>query len=134
MEREDAYLRENASETIAYDGVKETLEVLSKKYRLFIVSNSQKGYPEITMQKIGVEHLFTGHLCFGDTQTEKGETIKTLMKMYDIKDAVYIGDTQGDYESTLVAGIPFIWVSYGFGEPSGYAAKIDAIKELMDLF
>ena len=86
------------------------------------------------MQKIGVEHLFTGHLCFGDTQTEKGETIKTLMKMYDIKDAVYIGDTQGDYESTLVAGIPFIWVSYGFGEPSGYAEKIDAIKELMDLF
>ena len=51
MEREDAYLRENASEAIAYDGVKETLEVLSKKYRLFIVSNSQKGYPEITMQK-----------------------------------------------------------------------------------
>jgi phosphoglycolate phosphatase len=134
MEREDAYLRENALETIAYDGVKETLEVLSKKYRLFIVSNSQKGYPEITMQKIGVEHLFTGHLCFGDTQTEKGETIKTLMKMYDIKDAVYIGDTQGDYESTLVAGISFIWACYGFGEPSGYAAKIDAIKELMDLF
>jgi phosphoglycolate phosphatase len=130
MEREDAYLRENALETIAYDGVKETLEVLSKKYRLFIVSNSQKGYPEITMQKIGVEHLFTGHLCFGDTQTEKGETIKTLMKMYDIKDAVYIGDTQGDFEATVVADIPFIWAAYGFGSPAGAAGRITDIRQL----
>ena len=42
------------------EGVKETLTELAKNYRLFIVSNSQKGYPEITMQKIGVEHLFSG--------------------------------------------------------------------------
>ena len=133
MEREDAYLRENASEAIAYEGVKETLTELAKHYRLFIVSNSQKGYPEITMKKIGVEHLFTGHLCFGDTQTEKGETIKTLMSKYDIKDTVYIGDTQGDYEATLVAGIPFIWASFGFGKVEGCAAKVDDFKELVNI-
>lgn len=134
MEREDVYLRENATDAIAYEGVKETLTKLEKKYRLFIVSNSQKGYPEITMRAIGVEHLFEGHLCFGDTQTEKGETMKTLMKKYDIKDAVYIGDTQGDYEATLVAGIPFVWASFGFGEPDGYEMKIDSFKELMEIF
>ena len=134
MEREDKYLRENASESIAYDGVKETLTELSKRYRLFIVSNSQKGYPEITMRKIGIEDLFTGHLCFGDTQKEKGETIKTLMKKYNIKDAVYIGDTQGDYEATVAAGIPFVWASYGFGTPADYAIKIDSFKEMMEVF
>lgn len=134
MEREDVYLRENATDAIAYEGVKETLTKLEKNYRLFIVSNSQKGYPEITMRAIGVEHLFEGHLCFGDTQTEKGETMKTLMKKYDIKDAVYIGDTQGDYEATLVAGIPFVWASFGFGEPDGYEMKIDSFKELMEIF
>ena len=134
MEREDVYLRENATDAIAYEGVKETLTKLEKKYRLFIVSNSQQGYPEITMRAIGVEHLFEGHLCFGDTQTEKGETMKTLMKKYDIKDAVYIGDTQGDYEATLVAGIPFVWASFGFGEPDGYEMKIDSFKELMEIF
>ncbi len=134
MEREDVYLRENATDAIAYEGVKETLTELEKKYRLFIVSNSQQGYPEITMRAIGVEHLFEGHLCFGDTQTEKGETMKTLMKKYDIKDAVYIGDTQGDYEATLVAGIPFVWASFGFGEPDGYEMKIDSFKELMEIF
>ena len=134
MEREDVYLRENASEAIAYEGVKETLTELAKKYRLFIVSNSQQGYPEITMKKIGVEHLFTGHLCFGDTQTEKGETMKTLMEKYDIKDTVYIGDTQGDYEATVVAGVPFIWASYGFGVPDGYVQKIDSFGELTEIF
>lgn len=134
MEREDAYLRENASDAIAYDGVKETLTELAKRYRLFIVSNSQKGYPEITMKKIGVDHLFSGHLCFGDTQTEKGETIKTLMEKYDIKEAVYIGDTQGDYEATVAAGIPFIWTAYGFGTPDDYAQKVDTFRELMELF
>ena len=134
MEREDAYLRENATDAIAYEDVKETLTALEKKYRLFIVSNSQQGYPEITMRAIGVEHLFEGHLCFGDTQTEKGETMKTLMKKYDIKDAVYIGDTQGDYEATLVADIPFVWASFGFGEPEGYAVKIDSFKELLSIF
>ena len=134
MEREDAYLRENATDAIAYEDVKETLTALERKYRLFIVSNSQQGYPEITMRAIGVEHLFEGHLCFGDTQTEKGETMKTLMKKYDIKDAVYIGDTQGDYEATLVADIPFVWASFGFGEPEGYAVKIDSFKELLSIF
>lgn len=134
MEREDVYLRENATDAIAYEGVKETLTALEKKYRLFIVSNSQQGYPEITMRAIGVEHLFEGHLCFGDTQTEKGETMKTLMKKYDIKDAVYIGDTQGDYEATLVAGIPFVWAAFGFGEPDGYAVKINSFKELLSVF
>ena len=134
MEREDVYLRENASEAIAYEGVKETLEMLAKQYRLFIVSNSQQGYPEITMQKIGVEHLFAGHLCFGDTQTEKGETIKTLMRKYDIKNAVYIGDTQGDYEATVVAGIPFVWAAYGFGCPDDHVQKIDAFKDLVEVF
>ena len=88
---------------------------------------------EITMQKIGVEHLFSGHLCFGDTQTDKGRTIKTLMAMYDIKDAVYIGDTQGDYEAALIAGIPFIWAAFGFGEPEGYAMKIDSFRELENI-
>ena len=134
MEREDAYLRENASEAIAYEGVRETLEELAKRYRLFIVSNSQKGYPEITMKKIGVEHLFAGHLCFGDTQTEKGETMKVLMEKYGIEDAVYIGDTQGDYDATRVAGIPFIWASFGFGTPDDYEMKIDSFKELLEIF
>ena len=129
MDTENRYLAENECR-IGYAGVKETLETLRKDYRLFIVSNAQCGYPELCMEKLGIAHLFEGHLCFGDTGTEKGETILELMRRHNIDDAVYIGDTQGDYEATLVAGIPFIFCAYGFGNPQGFAAKLPDIRQL----
>jgi phosphoglycolate phosphatase len=129
METENRYLYENEC-NIGYEGVKETLELLAKQYRLFIVSNAQCGYPELCMEKLGIGHLISGHLCFGDTGTEKGQTILELMRRYDIQDAVYIGDTQGDFEATVVADIPFIWAAYGFGSPEGAAGRITDIRQL----
>ena len=129
METENRYLAENECR-IGYPGVKETLEELAKDYRLFIVSNAQCGYPELCMEKLEIAHLFEGHLCFGDTGTEKGQTILELMRRHHIADAVYIGDTQGDYEATVVADIPFIWAAYGFGSPAGAAGRITDIRQL----
>lgn len=131
MDTENRYLAENEC-NIGYEGVKETLEALSQDYRLFIVSNAQCGYPELCMEKLHIAHLFEGHLCFGDTGTEKGETILELMRRHNITDAVYIGDTQGDYEATVVADIPFIWAAYGFGSPEGAAGRITDIRQLPD--
>ena len=132
MDTENRYLAENECR-IGYAGVKETLEELKKDYRLFIVSNAQCGYPELCMQKLDIAHLFEGHLCFGDTGTEKGQTILELMRRHQITDAVYIGDTQGDYEATLVAGIPFIWCAFGFGNPQGYVAKLEDFRQLPEI-
>ncbi len=129
METENRYLAENECR-IGYAGVKETLETLAKDYRLFIVSNAQCGYPELCMEKLGIRHLMEGHLCFGNTGTEKGETILELMRRHEITDAAYIGDTQGDFEATVVAGIPFIWASYGFGSPVDFTVKLDDIRDL----
>ena len=132
METENRYLYENECK-IGYPKVRETVAELSKKYRLFIVSNSQCGYPELCMDKLGLTPYIEGHLCFGDTGTSKGKTIRTLMEKYNIKNCAYIGDTQGDYEATVEAGVPFIFAAYGFGEPEGYAAKIDRFEDLLDL-
>ncbi len=131
METENRYLTENECR-IGYAGVKETLEILAKDYRLFIVSNAQCGYPELCMEKLGIGHLIEGHLCYGDTGTEKGETILELMRRHHISSAAYIGDTQGDFEATLVADIPFIWAAYGFGDPQGAAGWITDIHQLPD--
>ena len=119
---------------IGYPGVVETLEELAKRYRLFIVSNSQAGYPQTTMEKLGISHLIEGHLCFGDTGMDKGTTIRILMEKHGIQSAVYIGDTQGDYEASCNAGLPFVWVTYGFGVPEGYSYKADSFPELADIF
>ena len=132
MERENRYLAENPCR-IGYPGIEEALEYLAKHHRLFIVSNSQKGYPELCMEKLGLTGLFQGHLCYGDTGTEKGLTIRTLMKNYQITDAVYIGDTLADQQAADLAGIGFIWCSYGFGKPEHFDAKIDSFPQLLEL-
>lgn len=132
MARENRYLEENECR-IGYAGIAETLCTLSETHRLFIVSNSQQGYPELCIQKLGLEKWIGGHLCFGDTGTSKGQTIRTLMERYGITSCAYIGDTQGDYEATVEAGVPFIWAAYGFDTPSGYALKIDSPADLLKL-
>ena len=132
MDTENKYLFENECR-IGYPGILETVKALAQKYRLFIVSNSQCGYPELCMDKLGLTPYIEGHLCFGDTGTSKGKTIRTLMEKHNIASCAYVGDTQGDYEATLEAEVPFIWATYGFGTPGGYAAKIDSFAKLLNL-
>ena len=133
IESEDAYLNAHPCDTIAYPDIQSTMEELAKKHRLFIVSNGQKGYPQLAAKKLKVDHLISGYLSYGDAGTEKGETIRILMKDHNITNAVYVGDTQGDYEATVAAGVDFIWADYGFGKPEAYLAVIHSFKELLDL-
>ena len=132
METENNYLFENECR-IGYPGVAETVAELAKKYRLFIVSNSQCGYPELCISKLGLTGYIEGHMCFGDTGTSKGKTIRKLMEKHSIQSCAYVGDTQGDYEATVEANVPFIWATYGFGTPADFVAKIDTFADLLTL-
>ncbi len=115
---------------VGYPLVKETLLKLKERYRLFVVSNSECGYPELLIEKLGLDRIFEAHMCHGDTHLPKGDTIRILMERHGITDAVYIGDTQGDLEACRKAGIPFIFCTYGFGKPECWDAAIDAFEEL----
>ena len=132
MAREDQTLHEDPC-NIGYPKVKETMEDLVKKHRLFIVSNSQSGYPQLCIEKMGLGDLISGHLCFGDTGTCKGETIKKLMRDHNITSACYVGDTQGDLDAAELAGMPFIYCTFGFGAVDHYWKKIDTFAELLEL-
>jgi len=132
MDTENKYLFENEC-NIGYPKVKETLAELAKNHRLFIVSNSQCGYPELCIEKLGLTEYISGHLCFGDTGTSKGRTILRLLKEHDITSCVYIGDTQGDLEACKEAGIPFIFAAYGLGQAESWNAKIEKIEDLLEM-
>ena len=82
------------------------------------------------MEKLGLQDVFEGHMCHGDTGLPKGDTILALMARFGIDDAVYIGDTQGDLEASRKAGIPFVFCRYGFGHPESWDAVIDAFDQL----
>ena len=131
--RMDEHLEKYASPAIAYPDIRQTMELLTKKHRLFIVSNGQKGYPQIAAKKLELDDLIEGYLSFGDTGTSKGKTIARLMELENIQSAVYVGDTQGDLEACQEAGIPFIWAAFGFGTPSNWDAKIERFSDLQAL-
>lgn len=129
-EHED--LMENR-DNLLFPAVKETIIELAKKYRLFIVSNCQCGYIELFMDKIGIKEYIEDYECFGDTGKCKGENIKLVIERNNLDEVVYVGDTQGDYEATVLAGVPFIFARYGFGNVENYYIAIDNIGELLKL-
>ena len=132
MDTENRYLFENECK-IGYPKVRETMEALAKNHRIFIVSNSQCGYPELCIEKLGLTDYIEGHMCFGDTGTPKGQTILTLIKKHNIGSCIYIGDTQGDLEACEEAGIPFIYCGFGLGQAERWDIKIDQFEDLLKL-
>jgi phosphoglycolate phosphatase len=117
-----------------YPQLEETLQYLSTKYKLFIVSNCQSNYIETFIRFSGLGHYFMGHQCFGTKGQPKAENIKDIVNDHNLKAPVYVGDTMGDFTSSHKAGVPFIFASYGFGVvESGQIATINNFVELNDL-
>ncbi len=117
-----------------YDGVSETLDLLYKKYRLFIVSNCEKGYIPAFMKVNKFEKYFTDFEHPGRTGFPKGENIKIIVERNNLKSPVYVGDTKMDFESAKFAGIPFVFAAYGFGKVSGADYTIYKFSDLKSLF
>lgn len=119
---------------ILYDDMKETLEALSKKYKLYVVSNCQSGYIETMLKVTGFGPCFLDHACYGDANILKAENIRLIIQRNGLKNPAYIGDTQGDADATHKAGIPFIHASYGFGKTVDKAEYvIKSVKDLLNL-
>ena len=75
FEEENRYLETHPG--TVYKGVVETIRELAEHYPLFIVSNCQCGYIEVMLKTTGLAPYIKDHLCFGETQTPKGDTIPT---------------------------------------------------------
>ena len=116
-----------------YENVEETLKELSKKYKLFIVSNCQDGYIECFFKAHKLGKYFTDYECPGRTGLSKGENNKLIMERNNLKNPVYVGDTEGDAESAKVAGIPFVFAKYGFGNVKEYQYVINKFEDLSTL-
>lgn len=125
---ENEYLAKKGG--ILYEGLEETLGILSKKYPLFIVSNCQDGYIEAFLEAHHMEKYFKDTECWGRTRVSKGESNLILMKRNGLKNPVYVGDTAGDAQSAIDAKIPFIYAEYGFGSVEDYCAKLQSIKDI----
>ena len=116
-----------------YDGIVEAIKTLATKYPLYLVSNCQSGYIELMLQITGLEEYFQDHLCFGDTLQPKTYTIPKIMERNGLWEAIYIGDTLGDFQACEEIGVPFIHATYGFGKVENAKWKVDHPSELVDM-
>ena len=128
---ENEYLGEHGG--VLYAKVEETLKELSKKYKLFVVSNCQDGYIECFFKAHKLDKYFTDYECPGRTGLSKGENNKLVIERNNLKKPVYVGDTEGDAESARVAGIPFVFAKYGFGSVEKYQYEIDSFQDLLTI-
>ena len=130
-ENENSYLAEHLPD--CYEGVTETLKILSKDYPLFIVSNCQTGYIDLCIRSAKAEELITDFCCYGDNSLPKWDNIRLIAEKHGLDKYYYVGDTQMDYDATMKADGIFIFASYGFGTVPSGTLVINDIRELPDL-
>lgn len=132
IEYEHAYLRAHGAPL--YENLVGTLTELKKDYSLYIVSNCQAGYIEIFLDYFRLWDVFEDYECPGRTGLLKADNIRLVCERNHLDAAVYVGDTDGDYNATCKAGLPFIHAAYGYGkphDPTPSVRRFDALPQIV---
>lgn len=116
-----------------FENLEDTLEKLSENYKLFVVSNCMEGYIESFMKAHKLEKYFTDFENPGRTGLPKWDNIKLVVERNNLKNPIYVGDTAGDRKAAKLAGVPFVFAKYGFGDVEDYEYVIDKIEDVADL-
>ncbi len=127
-QNENQYLRAHGGKL--YPDLEKVWQQLAQDYDLYIVSNCQKGYVEAFLDYFGFWHYIKDIECYGNTGKNKGENIRLVVERNQIKNPVYVGDIQGDYDASKAAGVKFIHAAYGFGTIDEAVPAIHSLDEL----
>ncbi len=113
-----------------YPNVSEGIKLLATKYKVFVLSNCAVGIIPLFIKWAGIEDVVTDYMAYGENNMPKHHNMRLMIDKHQLKSPVYVGDTQGDAEQTRMAGIPFIFVSYGFGQTIDFDHKFDDFESL----
>lgn len=118
---------------VLYPGVRDTLAELHRRgLPLMMVSNCSPSGLDNFLGFTGLRPYICDSLTFGGTGCDKDVNIATLVRRYNLKRPVYVGDIQRDADSTHAAGIEFVWASYGFGRVADPDFTIDSFDQLLN--
>ena len=139
------YTNGECFKTHLYDGIIETLDKLrSRGYILGIATFKREDYARKIAEKLKLlDKVEAFRAADAENKLTKADIIARCLNDMGIKpsDAVYIGDTQNDFDSATLLGMDFIASTYGFGftkdekfENAQPLAVINGFAELTDLF
>ena len=128
LDAESPYLFDRGARL--YPKVRETLLQLKRRYFIGLVSNCTEDYALSFFHAHGLSSLFDDHETAGRTGLGKAENIRLLMQRNGIQEAIYAGDTAKDLAAARDADIPFLYASWGFGDP----AQIQSIAKATYFF
>lgn len=117
-----------------YDGVREGIEKLSEHYKLFMLSNCESSGIRQFLEYTKLAPYFIDSLNFGETKLPKALNMQLLISRHQLTTPVYVGDTESDRIQTEQAGLPFVFVNYGFGHTQHYNLQFENFRELTTYF
>ena len=132
--RKNYYEKEAIVKTggILYKDCIETINVLTKKYKLLIVSNCETWYLYSFFNHSGCKEYFLDYDCHGMSKTTKVEMLHKLKEKHSLQMPVYVGDTASDKIAAETAKYDFIFANYGFGDLPQSVKRINSLSELND--
>ena len=116
-----SYNSEGWQKTLSYPGTETALCALREAgIRLFIVTNKPRHVSLLGLEMLRLQQFFES-IVTRDSRTpqfaEKREMIEHLLHTFalDARDCMLVGDTEEDADAAALCGMPFAYVSHGYG-------------------
>ncbi|AHF97143.1 phosphoglycolate phosphatase [Desulfurella acetivorans A63] len=105
-----------------YNNVKPTLQLLTKQYKLFVVSNKLEKFSKKLLNELKIDNFFE-EIIGGDSFENKKpdpQPILNLIKKYKINphSSLFVGDSENDYFAARASNLKMGWVSFGYKNES----------------
>ena len=115
-----------------YDGVVNGIIRLAQDYRVFLISNCQEWYLNLFLQFSQLGPALSGADCHGRLGLSKDEMLTRMRRDHSLKNPVFVGDSASDERAAALAGLTFIHVAWGFGQPEGPTRTVHSFGELLE--
>lgn len=121
-----------------YPSVVETIGELHDRYSMAVVTNLPGWITNVLLESAKLLDSFDyiQTATRGIPSKPRPHLIRRALNQLSIndpKDAIYVGDTEGDYAAACAAGTGFVWCEYGYEKKELNAQKISNFKELSKL-
>jgi phosphoglycolate phosphatase len=125
--------------TRLFDNVKETLASLhSPGTAIYVVTNKPLDISRKILRFFELDRYFEDVRSLDSVDPpyrNKTEMLRALVKDRNLKpeQCVFIGDTIGDADAAKAVGVPFVWVSFGYGkreEVAGVTKVLGSFRQL----